>query len=104
MKNAAKSYVGELRFLNSFELNGFLLGQKICAHIHGVLPYLFIEDQSIASCSDCSELQKNLRSFAKKIESVLSNRSSDSYEGKQFVYDIQPLKARQVRILSGEIR
>ncbi|KAL5108709.1 DNA polymerase zeta catalytic subunit [Taenia crassiceps] len=73
-------------------------GQKICAHIHGVLPYLFIEDQSIASCLDGTELRNNLRSFVRRIEMVLSSRLGSSCDGKDFIYDVQPLSARQIDI------
>ncbi|KAH9284512.1 DNA polymerase zeta catalytic subunit [Echinococcus granulosus] len=82
-------------------------GQKICAHIHGVLPYLFIEDHSIASCVDGAELRNNLRTLVRRIETVLSSRSiygfrdSDSTFLKIYLTDPADVPILAELLLSG---
>ncbi|KAM7535525.1 hypothetical protein Aperf_G00000090701 [Anoplocephala perfoliata] len=70
--------------------------QKLCAHIHGVLPYLFIEDNIVTSLKDPHVLLDHLRSLANRIEIVLSTRAPGSSEVEHLVYDLQPLSARSL--------
>ncbi|KAL5965017.1 DNA polymerase zeta catalytic subunit [Taenia solium] len=81
-------------------------GQKICAHIHGVLPYLFIEDRSIASCLDGTELRNNLRTFVRRVEMVLSIygfRDSDSTFLKIYLTDPADVPLLAESLLSGAV-
>lgn len=55
---------------------------------------MFIEDKTFTAIKDRNILSDQLRALAKRIETVLAARAPDSFQGKYFVYDVEPLSAR----------
>lgn len=68
-------------------------GQKLCAHIHGVCPYLFVEYSLGVDSSDAKKLIAKLRTIAQKLDEALSKRSGIC-DGRVHIFDVQPLSAR----------
>jgi DNA polymerase zeta len=43
-------------------------GQKVCAHIHGALPYLYLEYKGSLDKDECERLHRTTRSYANQVQ------------------------------------
>jgi hypothetical protein len=74
----------------------FLLGQKTCAHIHGVFPYISIlNDPSIADLDKrlACELDRAINEF---LGSAAEGRSSARYNGQHHVFSVTRVRGRYI--------
>uniref|UniRef100_A0A0X3PMW4 DNA polymerase zeta catalytic subunit n=2 Tax=Schistocephalus solidus TaxID=70667 RepID=A0A0X3PMW4_SCHSO len=76
-------------------------GQKLCAHIHGVLPYLFIEYP--VNGLDAGQVQKTLRSLAQRLNEAIDAKLPRSPDDHLRVFDIRPIRAKSIYGYRGSL-
>nr|VZI49141.1 unnamed protein product [Spirometra erinaceieuropaei] len=76
-------------------------GQKLCAHIHGVLPYLFIEYP--VGDLDAGQMQRTLRSLAQRLNEAITAKLPRSPDDHLRVFDIRPLRAKSIYGYRGNL-
>ncbi|CAD5118869.1 unnamed protein product [Dimorphilus gyrociliatus] len=74
-------------------------GEKVCAHIHGVLPYLFVIAPNM---EDDEELIKYGRLLAYSVEKALNLSSASKQENSEKVHSVQTVRAFRMYGYSGE--